>query len=526
MRVSTRSFLRALLLVLVANLFVAASDARGQSQFVTVRFQGHITSVFQSGGNLPGGAAVGDGITGFFVYDVTKPAQTITSNSAVYPAAVCSGFTTGGSTVTTKTTARTDRNYVNIRDNVNFIGVPSDQFTMGLSQNKTIFLPPNAFIQDDVMDFAVYTNSPDPYVNPTTLTSDLMQVMPAVGWNHLYFSWSETSGSDGNGGPSLAITADHGQPFQISVAVGAPSGCGLVAAASRDFDGDQMADLVVFRPDYGNWYVRTSSLNYSVPDARVYQWGSLGDIPMSGDFDGDGKADLTVWRPSNGTWYLRYSSLGYSSTIAGQYQWGQQGDVPLIGDFDGDGKTDLTVWRPSTGMWYVRYSSLGYDPSTVGASQWGQQGDVPLIGDFDGDGKTDLTVWRPSTGMWYVRYSSLGYDPSTVGAFQWGTSGDIPVIGDFDGDGKTDLAVFRPSIGGWFIRFSSSGYSVNTAAYFQWGSPGDQPLALDIDGDGTDDLVVFRPATGEWFVPFSSLGFSGANYGWAQWGQPGDLIPR
>jgi VCBS repeat protein len=475
MRVSTRSFSRALLLVLVANLFVAASDARGQSQFVTVRFQGQVTSVFQSGGNLP--VAVGDGITGFFVYDLTKPAQTVTSNSAVYPAAVCSGFTTGGITVTTKTTATTDRNYVNIRDNANFIGVPSDQFTMGLSQNKTIFLPPNAFVQDDVMDFAVYTNSLDPYVNPTTLTSDLMQVMPAVGWNHLYFGWSETSGVEGNPGPSLAITADHGQPFQISVAVGAPAGCTRVAAASRDFDGDQMADLVVFRPDYGNWYVRTSSLNYSVPDARVYQWGSPGDIPMSGDFDGDGKADLTVWRPSNGTWYLRYSSLGYSSTIAGQYQWGQQGDVPLIGD-------------------------------------------------FDGDGKTDLTVWRPSTGMWYVRYSSLGYDPSTVGAFQWGTSGDIPVTGDFDGDGKTDLAVFRPSIGGWFIRFSSSGYSVNTAAYFQWGSPSDQPLALDINGDGTDDLVVFRPQTGEWFVPFTSLGFNAANYGWAQWGQPGDLIPR
>jgi hypothetical protein len=57
----------------VANLFIAATDARGQSQFVTVRFQGHITSVFQNGGNLPGDVAVGDGITGFFVYDLTKP---------------------------------------------------------------------------------------------------------------------------------------------------------------------------------------------------------------------------------------------------------------------------------------------------------------------------------------------------------------------------------------------------------------------------------------------------------------------
>src|SRR5215467_1508865 len=213
MRISSGSLSPALVFVLATSLSLAATDARGQSQFVTVRFQGHVTSVSQSGGNLPGGVAVGNAITGFFVYDVTKPAQTMTSNSAVYSAAVCSGFTTNGITVTTRATAATDRNYVNIRDNANFIGVPSDQFTMGLSQNKTIFLPPSSFVQDDVMDFAVYTNSSDPNINPTVLTSDLMQVMPAVGWNHLYFGWSETSGVEGSGGPSLTITADHGQPF-------------------------------------------------------------------------------------------------------------------------------------------------------------------------------------------------------------------------------------------------------------------------------------------------------------------------
>ena len=45
MPVSTRSCSPALVLVLAASLSLAATDARGQSQFVTVRFQGHVTSV-------------------------------------------------------------------------------------------------------------------------------------------------------------------------------------------------------------------------------------------------------------------------------------------------------------------------------------------------------------------------------------------------------------------------------------------------------------------------------------------------
>src|SRR5215475_11093892 len=73
MLVSTRSFVPAMVLVLTACLFLAATDARGQSQFVTVTFQSHITSVFQSAlGSLPASVSVGNPITGFFVYDLTK----------------------------------------------------------------------------------------------------------------------------------------------------------------------------------------------------------------------------------------------------------------------------------------------------------------------------------------------------------------------------------------------------------------------------------------------------------------------
>jgi len=517
MRVSTRSFSLAPVLVVMASLFLAATAADAQSQFVTVNFQSYITAASPG---IPPGVAVGDAITGFFVYDLTKSSpNTLLSGpiSNIYDAAVCAGFTAGGVTRTVRRTTATLPDFIEVRDNVGE-PLPTDSVAMSLYEDKSMAFFLNVYsstYEVDALELGFTASSSDPSVNPSILTSNLMQVMPAVGWDYLHFSWY------GYGG---AFEAGRGQPFQISVVVGVPPACALTygtnAVARRDFDNDQKAELVVFRPESGNWYVLGAKFS------AIYRWGSPGDIPMSGDFDGDGKADLAAWRPSSGMWYLLYSSTYGASFSA--IQWGLPGDVPVAGDFDGDGKTDLAVWRPSNGTWYIRYSSSGYSLATFSQYQWGLPGDVPVSGDFDGDRKTDLAVWRPSNGTWYIRYSSLGYDVVNSSQYQWGLPGDVPVSGDFDGDGKTDLVVFRPSIGGWFLRLSSTGYPINSSAYYQWGLPGDQPLAFDVDGDGASDLVVYRPETGEWYIRFSSLDFSAANYnyGRTQWGLPGDLIPR
>jgi uncharacterized delta-60 repeat protein len=260
-----------------------------------------------------------------------------------------------------------------------------------------------------------------------------------------------------------------------------------------DYDGDGKADISVFRPSAGDWYLSRSS------DGAFSgtHFGAKGDLIAPADFDGDGRADICVFRPSTGTWYR----LNSSDNSFAEAQFGAAGDLPVPGDFDGDRRADISIYRPSVGSWYRLNSS---NNQSVGI-QFGVAEDKPLVGDFDGDGKSDLTVFRPSNGTWYrINSSNDSFSPN-----QFGTAEDKPVPADYDGDGKTDLAVFRPSVGNWYIVNSSN----NSFNGIHFGITEDKPAPADFDGDGKADLVVFRPSGGAWYLLRTTAGFTGVQFG-------------
>ncbi len=298
-------------------------------------------------------------------------------------------------------------------------------------------------------------------------------------WSEYIFTLEPTNCPNCTDRPQLAVLAPHFAP-QTSL------------RRTFDFDGDGKADISVFRPSNGAWYISGSQNGFS-----GLQFGQNSDRIVPSDFDGDGKADIAVFR--DGFWYYLKSS---NNSFVG-LQFGQNGDIPIPADFDGDGKSDITVFRPSNGAWYRLNSSNGSFFGTI----FGQSGDQPLIADFDGDGKSDIAVFRPSTnGTFYSLDSSNGAFRGV--AFGLGT--DIPTLGDFDGDGKTDVAVFRSSNGAWYRLNSSNGSFFGTL----FGQNGDIPVQADYDGDGKADIAVFRPSYGAWYyLQSTNGGFVGQIFG-------------
>lgn len=121
--------------------------------------------------------------------------------------------------------------------------------------------------------------------------------------------------------------------------------------------------------------------------------GSSGDIPIAGKW---GTAwsytGIGVYRPGNQVFYLSSISSGGSPTtpkdatpgvIMPHVEFGSSGDIPLTGDWSGNGQTSIGVYRPSNQEFYLKSNPTTTDNTLVTpAFPFGNPGDIPVTGNW------------------------------------------------------------------------------------------------------------------------------------------------
>jgi hypothetical protein len=106
---------------------------------------------------------------------------------------------------------------------------------------------------------------------------------------------------------------------------------------------------------------------------RVYNFGTSSDKPVPADYTGDGRADVAVFRPASGEWFVQRSEDNSFYSVP----FGTAGDIPAPGDYDGDGKFDAAVFRSAGATWFINRTTGG-----VGIFGFGLPVDRPVPAAF------------------------------------------------------------------------------------------------------------------------------------------------
>lgn len=265
---------------------------------------------------------------------------------------------------------------------------------------------------------------------------------------------------------------------------------------ANDYDGDKLADVVLFNADNGQWRILCTTLG-EYPVA----FGDATCMPVPGDYDGDGLADPMIYSAAQSSWQVILSLNNYTPPI--QVTFGGPGQLAAAADYDDDRLMDPAVFDPATGTMTILFSSLNHFP--IPCTFADGPGYVPVSADFDGDGKADPAVYSAAEGLLRVKLSYYGHDEVPVAL---GGDGMIVVPGDFDGDGKSELTTYNEATGIMSVTPSAGEYpTINVAL----GGPGYAWIVpSDYDGDGLLDPAAYSQTDG-WMIMFSRLGYATAS---------------
>ena len=122
---------------------------------------------------------------------------------------------------------------------------------------------------------------------------------------------------------------------------------------------------------------------------HVFQFGNVGDRPVTGDWNGDGIDTIGVFR--DGRWRLDVNGDGKTNLGDVETTFGRPGDQPVVGDWNGDGIDDIGSYRD--GQWLLDTNGNRRHDAQDAVFRLGGPGERPVVGDWDGDGRDDIGIY-------------------------------------------------------------------------------------------------------------------------------------